>query len=400
MRLRMAALTGALLFALVGCTAPDPEPPATAETVIGDGHGEIAGAQELAEPALHLTTVSPDGVVDHLELLDEETSTIAEIDPIDDLVTNGRYLFGVRDGSVTVVDSGVWSWNHVDHFHYYEAPSRVVGEVEGAGVPTVVAGETGIGILFDGEAVLLDTAALADGEIVETFRIPVEQHQGLVVPLDSGAAVSEPDAAGDVQQLRLIGDDGTEGDVIPCADASGSIATNVGTVVGCADGALLFAGGDPAAVEEIALPEGAGPAATSFDARKWRPTVAGTAGENGIWLLDTRERTWEFIDAGEPIVAVSAVDDEAGHVIALAETGAVLVLADGAVVGRTEPLVSASLADPDVAAGIGFVVDQQRVYLNGPLEQKMWEIAPADDGRIARTFDTATQPLHVAGTGR
>lgn len=400
MRFRTTALSGVLLLALVGCSSPTVEPSPTSEDTIGDGHGAIAGAQELAEPALHLTTVSGDGAIEHLDLLDEESSTIAEIDPIDDLVTNGRYLFGIRNGSVTIVDSGVWSWNHVDHFHYYEAPSRVVGDVEGAGTPTVVTGEAGTGILFEDEAVLLDTAALADGDIVETFRIPVEPHDGLVVPLDSGAAVSEPDDAGDVRQLRLIAVDGTAGDAIPCADAAGSITTNVGTVVGCADGALLFPGGDPDAALEIALPEDAAPAPTSFDARKWRPTVAGTAGETGIWLLDTRERSWEFIDAGEPIVAVSAVDDEGGHVLALAETGAVLVLVDGAVVGRTEPLVSASLADPDAAAGIDFVVDQQRVYLNGPLEQKMWEIAPADAARIARTFDAAAQPLHLAGTGR
>lgn len=400
MRLRIAALTGALLFAFAGCAAPAPEASPAAETTIGDGHGEIAGAQELAEPPLHLTTVSLDGVVDHLDLLDEETSTIAEIGRVDDVVTNGRYLFGVRDGSVTIVDSGVWSWSHVDHFHYYEAPSRIVGEVEGAGSATVVPGEAGIGILFDGEAVLLDTAALGDGEIIEKFRIELDPHAGLVVPLDHGAAVSEADASGDVQELRIVADDGTPGKAILCPAASGSITTNVGTVVGCADGAVLFAGGDPAAGEQIPLPEGAGSAPTAFEARRWRPTVAGLSGETGIWLLDTRERAWTFWDAVEPIVEVSVVDDEAGHVIAVAATGEVLVLVDGAVVSRTAPLVATSLADPASAGGVTLVVDQQRVYLNGPLERQMWEIAPADDARVSRSFDAAAPPLHLAGTGR
>jgi hypothetical protein len=400
MRFRSAAVSGILLLALAGC-APTPAAFVTpTDDAVGDGHGEIAGAHELSEPALHLTTVDAEGAVDHLDLIDEQTTTLTEIEPIDDLVSDGRYLFGIRDGSVTVIDSGVWTWSHIDHFHYYEAPSRVIGEIEGSGLATVVPGEVGTGIMFDDEAVLVDTPSLADGEIVEEFRIPVEQHAGLVVPLAEGAIVTETDAEGIAQTLRVIDANGEAGPSLPCANAAGTITTVVGVVIGCADGAALSVGGDPSDWERIEYPADAVAPATDFAGRKGRPSVAGLTGSNGVWLMDTRERRWTFQDLGEAIVRVTAVGDDAERMLALAATGSVLVLAGGEIVARTEPLVAASVADHDLATNVDFVVDQSRAYLNGPAEQEMWEIDPADGARIARTFETGTMPLHLAGTGR
>lgn len=404
MRTRFIAVSGILVLALAGalagCAATPSELASSTDEVVGDGHGEIAGAHELAEPALHLTTVDAEGGVHHLDLLDEETEVLGEIEPVTDVVSDGRYLFGIRDGSVTVIDSGVWTWSHIDHFHYYEAPSRVIGEIEGSGVATVVAGEVGTGILFDDEAVLIDTSALADGEVVEHFRIPVEPHAGLVVPLTEGAVVTEPDADGITQNLRVVDADGTAGRTIPCAHAAGTITTVVGVVIGCEDGAALSPGGDPAVWERIAYPAETAPAARDFAGREGRPSVAALAGGRGVWLLDTRDRSWTFQDLGEEIVRVAAVGDDADRMLALTATGSVLVLAGGEIVARTEPLVAASIADADLASGVSFVVDQNRTYLNGPAEHTMWEIDPADGARIARTFETATAPLHLAGTGR
>ncbi|WP_243229572.1 hypothetical protein [Microbacterium sp. CIAB417] len=399
MRFRVAAASGILLLSLAGCAAPA-APSTTEPTSEGDGHGHIEGAQELAEPALHLTTVDEKGSVHHLDLLDEEDSVLADIDPVEEVVSDGRYLFGIRDGSVTVIDSGVWTWSHIDHFHYYEAPARVIGDVSGNGTPAVVTGEVGVGVRFDDEAVLLDTAALADGRIEETFRIAAEG-DGVVVPLTSGAVLTDAGAGAEQPgTVRVVGNDGTASEELPCASASGTITTVVGVVIGCADGALLFAGGAPEAHERIPYPQATAPAATSFAAREGRPSVAALAGETGVWILDTRERAWTLVDVGEPLVHVAAVDDAEGRVLALTADGAVIVLAGGAVVSRTEPLVSASLADDEVAPHVRFVVDQNRAYLNGPLEQTMWEIDPADGARLSRVFETASTPLHLAGTGR
>src|SRR5690606_24382068 len=136
--------------------------------------------------------------------------------------------------------------------------------------------------------------------------------------------------------------------------------------------------------------------------RKGRPTVAAVAGDSGIWMLDTRERAWQRWDVGEPIVRAAAVDDEEQLVIALTAEGAVVVLsgATGSVLGRTEPLVGGSLAVPATAPHVDPVVDQSRIYLNGPAERMLWELDPADGARIAREFRTDHAPLHLAGTGR
>ncbi|WP_460796478.1 hypothetical protein [Microbacterium sp. GXF0217] len=401
MRFRFAAASGILLLALAGCAAPaEPAvPPSSTSAAEEDGHGQIEGARELAEPALHLTSIDPAGTVHHLDLLDEETTELAEIEPVEDVVTDGRYLFGIRDGSVTVIDGGVWTWSHIDHFHYYEAPARVIGEIVGHGAPTVVMGEVGVGVRFDDEAVLIDAPALPDGELEELFRIPAADGQGLVVPLDSGAVMTGA-AGASAGSLSVVAADGTVGGSIPCERASGTITTVVGVVIGCADGAVMFTGGDPDAVERIPYPADAAAAAVDFAAREARPRVAAIAGETGVWILDTRQRTWTLHDAGEPIVQVAAIDDEDGRVLVLTAGGAVLVLAGGEVVARTEPLVAASLADAETADRVRFVVDQNRAYLNGPAEQTLWEIDAADDARIARTFATAYTPLHLAGTGR
>ncbi len=413
----VAAATGLVLLA--GCQQAQPgdfdaDAPATGESASGDGHGAIAGARELTEPALHLTTIGADGEIEHLDLLDESSETLGEIAPADRVDSDGRFLFAGRDGEVSIVDSGVWTWNHVDHFHYYEAPSRIIGELTGDGTPQVVISDLGAGVSFDGaggaegadgggsgdaEAVLLDFEALKKGEIVESFRVEIDAQAGMVVPLPTGALVTDA-AAG---ELRHLDADGTELGTLPCTDPAGSIATNVGVVVGCADAAVLaVSGAEGTTFERIAYPADATDRAVSFAAREGRPTVAGLTGGSGIWLLDTRERTWSRIDAGEPVVRASAVDGPDEHVVALAADGAVLVLSGvtGERLARTEPLVAASLADPALAGGVTLAVDQNRTYLNGPAENLMFELDIADGARIARSFDAPHSPRHLVETGR
>ena len=390
------ALLPALALILAGCqTAPAPASAPASET---DDHGAIAGATELAEPALHLTSVTPSGAVRHLDLLDEKSETLGEITPPTSVDTDGRFLYAGHDGGVEIVDSGVWTWNHVDHFHYYEAPAAMLGELDGEGSPTVVASDLGAGVHFDGgEAVLLDLDALKGGRIVERFRLDVPAGPGMIVPLPTGALVTDADG------LRHVDATGAPQETVRCDDPAGSIATNVGVVVGCADGAVLaVTDADGTTLERIPYPDGTTDRAVSFAAREGRPTVAGLTEGNAFWLLDTRERTWTRLDAGEPLARVAAVDDADQHVVALTQAGELLVIdgETGKTLARTEPLVAASLADPALAAGVTLQIDPNRTYLNGPAENVMFEIDHADDARIARTFETTDAPAFIAETGR
>lgn len=407
-RSALAVPTVGLLLILAGCAASTTDAPSAAPAA-EDGHGHVAGAAEVSEPPLGLMTVDEDGAVRHLDLLDEEVAELGSLPPSSAVTGDGRYLFAAGVDGVTVVDSGRWTWDHVDHFHYYVAEPRVVGTVPGGGPVTVATtnssttGGTGVFFAGTGEAVLLDTEALSNGEIAELFRLEVEPHDGLVVPVGSFALVTES-RAGAGGAVVVHDRDGmpVPGASAACAEARGTIATRVGAVIGCADGALLATVDDgEIALERIPYPAGTtAPRATAFANREGRPTVAALAGDSGIWLLDTRERSWTLLPAPAPLVQVTAVDDDAQHVLALSADGRVLVLdgTTGTVLAETAPLVAESLAD---ATGVPLLIaDQQRAYLNAPAERRLYEIDFADGARIAREFETPTAPAFVGGTGR
>lgn len=398
---RVAPLGALLLFALAGCAASS-TPAASAPASPTDAHGRIDGAAELAEPALGLTSIDADGRVSHLDLLDETTADLGSVRAPAAVHSDGRYLFSIDADGVSIIDSGVWTWDHVDHFHYYRAAARIVGEVAGAGVATVATSNSsttgGTGVFFpdSGDAVLLDTEALSKGEVAEHFRVSTQPGTGLVVPAGSFAAIA---TAGEVS---LHAADGTAvGASTPCVEPAGTLTTRVGAVIGCRDGAVLVSvEGEQPTAEVIAYPPGTtAPRATAFANREGRPSVAALAGDSGIWILDTRERTWTLLPAPEPLVQVTAVDDKNANVLALTAGGRVLVLdgGSGAVRAASAPLVSDSLS---AGLPVTLVADQQRAYLNGPAENRMWEIDFADDARVSREFTPERSPLFFAETGR
>lgn len=401
------ALFGALSLTLASCAATPGPDATTASTDANDGHGAVVGAEEVAEPPLGLTSIDPEGTVTHLDLLDESVTEIARVASPEALATDGRYLFADVGDGVEIIDSGVWTWDHVDHFHYYRAAPAALGQVAGTGTATVATtnssttGGTGISFAGSGDAVLLDTEALSKGSIRELFRIEREPHDGLVVPVGSFALVTEAvDGVG--VRVDAYGQDGVPTGISePCTAPSGTISTRVGAVVGCADGALLAHVDDGAlVVERLPFPDGMPPASVaSFDNREGRPTVAALADPTDIRLLDTRERTWTRLTAPVPLLHVTAVDDDDQHLLALAQDGRVLVLSgvDGSLIAQTAPLVADSLA---AGASPTLIADQHRAYLSAPAEHLLYEIDVADAARIARTFETSTAPAFVAETGR
>lgn len=410
----VASVPVALLCVTTACAggpaatpAEDPSAPA------GDTHGAVAGAEEVAEPQLGLTAVDPSGAVRHLDLLDETVSALGTVGRPSAVSTDGRYVFARTPAGVEVVDSGRWTWDHVDHFHHYRAEPRLLGAVPGEGEAAVAttnlstSGGTGVFFAGSGEAVLLDTEALSRGEISERFRLRTTPHAGLVVPVGSYALVTQAEDGVAASVVGRTADGSPTGLEERCVAASGTITTRVGAVVGCRDGALLArVEDDRLTVERIPYPDGtSAPPATSFANREGRPTVAGlagTEGTDGVWLLDTREQSWRLLRSPEPLVAVSAVDDREEHVLALSARGRLLVLdgsegAAGGVLARTDVLAARSLA---AARTPVLVVDAQRAYLAAPVEGRVHEIDFADDARVARTFDQLGERALVVGTGR
>lgn len=382
------------VLTLVGC-APAAPAETSAASAEGDGHGAIAGAQELAEAPLALLTIDAAGATGITDLVSGDVETVGETGAPLAVQSDGRYAFVTTADGLEVVDSGRWSWDHVDHFHFYRAEARTVGLVPGAGDAVVTTGmlsttgSTGVFFADSGEAVLLDNEALADGEIVESFRIDTDQTTGIVAPVGDGAVV----ALGD--ELVFHEADGTPTDsAIACAEPSGAITTRVGVVIGCADEAILttWSGGAPT-YESIPYPADTADRAEAFAGRKGRPTVAGLVGGAGFWMLDTRERSWSLVPTTGPLARVAAVDDAEGHVVGLDEEGRIHVFAEGA-----ESVVTASVTA--MGPAVSLVVDENRAYVNDPAAGVVLEIDYADGGRIARTIETSTPAVHFTEVGR
>ncbi|MBT2249019.1 ABC transporter [Arthrobacter sp. BHU FT2] len=409
-----AALAALVLIALAGCSnapaqQPASPPPTNESATAGDGHGAIPGVAEVAEPQLHLVGVDAAGNASMLDLLSGKESRLGQVAAPVNVTTDGRYVFAANASGVDVLDSGVWTWDHKDHFHYYRAEPRTIGRIPGEGTATVAtgmlstAGTTGVFFPSSGTAVLLNHSALSDGAITEALRLDVEPHAGIIAPLGDGAVVTEPDGSGVAARLRAIDAGGSEKASIDCPRASGTITTRVGLVVGCADGAVIATDdGDTPVLEHVPYPAGAAAPATTFNGRKGRPTVAGTGTDSGVWLLDTRQRAWDWLPTPTPVLAAAAVDDSDGHVVVVGDDGTVQVYDEGTKerIATTEPLLPGTLADPASAAKVELAVDGQRAYVNAPAEGVVYEIDYADNARVARTLQLPTRPVHLTETGR
>ncbi|AWH94061.1 ABC transporter [Dietzia lutea] len=378
----------------------------------GAGHGAVEGAEEVAEPQLHLVSIDGDGAVGMVDLLDGTQSELGGIDPPSAVTSDGRYLFVETAMGVEIVDSGVWTWDHVDHFHFYRTAPQLLGPVPGSGTVVVATsanattGGTGLFFPESGEAVLLDNQALSRGRVEELFRVETDPHEGLTAPLAEGALVTSVDDAGAVTEVLYHDADGTPVDGVsaPCPDATGTITSRVGVVVGCADGAVLATadGGEPT-LEHIRYPEGTdAPPATDFRNRKGRPTAAALAGDTGFWLLDTREKNWQYVPTDQPLLQVSASDDADEHVVALDGEGRIRVYSgeDGTELAASEPLLAKAVADPEMLAGVDLVVDRERAYVNDPATGVVHEIDYRGDVRVARSLETPTAPDFFSEAGR
>lgn len=413
LRTKPAALAALALLFLSGCGSPSttqaPQPGAGELSSSGDGHGTINGVTEVAEPQLHLVAIDSEGEASMLDLLNGTPSRLGSVGSPASVSTDGRYIFAASSTGVDILDSGVWTWDHVDHFHYYRGEAGKLGKVDGEGTAAIAtgmlstAGTTGLFFPTSGEAVLVDNTALSDGTISETLRIKTEPHAGLIAPLGEGAVVTDPDSAGNAARLRALDANGKEVASTDCPAAEGTITTRVGLVIGCSDGAVIATMDNTTPVfEHVRYPQGAAAPATEFNARKGRPTVAGLGTDSGVWLLDTRQQTWDWLPTSTPVVAAATADDAEHHAVIIGADGTVQVYDTSTKerIATTEPLMAASLADPALAGKIQLAVDAQRAYVNAPAEGLIYEIDYADGARIARTLDLPTKPVHFAETGR
>ncbi len=378
------AIAAALAITATACsTGGSTGPAADGPTGTAKPHGYVAGASEAQEPQVRLLAVSATGATAIHDLLTGETTDLDPVDAPEHAATDGRFLVTSTDDRTTIVDGGSWTVDHGDHTHYYAAQPRVVDTIDGGGPVEVHSSETMTTITWPerGEAVVLDRAALGQGEVEETTRVDAT----VLLPF------GEQLVAGDGDVVRLLDADGEPtGTEQACADPAGGIVTRAGAVVGCADGAVVVS--DDGGTSVVALPAGA-PRPTAFSARSGRPTVAGLAGDRGAWLLDVREGTWRLVETERPLRAVTAVDDEDEHVVGVDDQGRVVVVtASTGAVATTDPLL-------DPAAEPLLQLDAQRAYVTDASGEQVHEVDFADGARVARSIELPEAPVAFAEVG-
>lgn len=392
------AIAAALALSACAGAGAQPAPSVTASaSEEAQPHGFVEGAAELAEPQRLLAAVDAEGAVRLLDPVTEEVVELGGVGAATHVADDGRFLAVTTPDGVALVDTGVWTVDHGDHAHYYAAEPRIVGTLDAEGPVVLRSTESTTAVLAGDAALLLDRAALGQGEIVETARLEGLAPGGFAAPLGDGAVVAAPGA------VEVRDADGVVTASEPCTEPAGGIVTRVGAVVGCAEGAVLAveteAGAD---LERIDLPAGTDAALrpSGLDMRPGRATAAAVAGDAGYWLLDTRERSWTLVETDEPLVRVASVDDADGHVVGIDAAGRVVVHdGAGAEIGTTDPVLADALADPVAAEALSLEVDASRAYAPLAADDAVLEIDYADGARIARTL-AVPSPLHLVEAGR
>lgn len=393
-RLSAAARSAALLVVLLALTAcaaatPATETPATETPDASEAHGiDGGGAAEVAAPARALVVAGHDGTAILLDLATEERTTLAEArTDVSSIQSDGRLLYLARGTgaggrtSVDVIDTARWTVPHGDHSHSFRGEPRLLGTLEGDGIPRITAGEQRAVLQFDGELLTLVHDELA--ETLDAARRVSTDATGPVVPfaghllVPNGGAIQVADDGG----IPIPDSD------IPCADVTDADVTRVGAVFSCAEGAVLFTREVGGAVVGEAIPYPAGAAAAvQLNGRTDRPDLAGVTAD-GAWLLDVRQRTWTFLASEVPLVRAAAIGDDDGRTIAIDAEGRLCILAsDGALLARTEPLVVASLADAASRDRVQLIIDGQYAYVSDPAAGVVHELDHLDDLRVTRTF--------------
>ncbi len=387
-------LTTGLALTATACSTAS-TPPVDDASATAAPHGWVAGATESQEPQLGLLAVSATGQTALHDLLTGETTELDRVGAAEHSATDGRFLVTSDGDRTTVVDGGSWTVDHGDHTHYYAAEPRVVGTLEGGGPVQVHSSETMTTIAWParGEAVVLDRAALGQGELDETARLDAT----VLLPLGEHLVAAEGDTVRvldtDGEQTESTEPTGSTSAGQACTDPAGGIVTRAGAVVGCADGAVVV--DDAGATSFVALPDDA-ERPTAFAARAGRPTVAGLAGDTGFWLLDVRQGSWQHVPTERPLRAVVAVDDQDEHVVGVDDAGRVVVVtASTGKVATTDPLVA---SDTDTAPLLQ--LDAQRAYVADPTAAVVHEVDFADGARVARTIELPFAPVAFAEVGR
>ncbi|WP_277213616.1 zinc metallochaperone AztD [Isoptericola croceus] len=331
------ALALALPLALVAACGTASEEPAT-------GADSSASAEESTEnAATPMQSRSPRLAVTYdggIKVLDAQTlEEVADLELAGfnrlNAAGDGQHVLVSTTGGFQVLDTGTWGQHHGDHYDYYTSTPQLTDVTYAAELPGHAVPHDGVTALFDdgtGLIQLVDTDEIATQEGVEEVQLP-EAHHGVAVPLSGGSLLVTDGNEDERSTVRVLDADGEE--IVASDDCPGvhgeAVAADEAVVVGCEDGALIYADGKITKVStpddysrignqagSEASPIMLGDYKTDPDAELERPTT--------ISLIDTRDASLELVELPGSYSFRSIARGDDGEALVLTTDGALQVI--------------------------------------------------------------------------
>ncbi|MCZ2860497.1 zinc metallochaperone AztD [Blastococcus sp. VKM Ac-2987] len=406
--LRAAALTTVLPLALAtGCAAsdgtdataatptsstPSAGPTGTAEESEASAPTEVGGSA----PRLALTYDGGVQVLDAttLEVLaDEPLEGFNRLNPAGD----GRHFLVSTSGGFRLLDGGAWGEPHGDHDHYYTADPELTDVLFAAEKPAHVVAHAGRTVLFDdgtGDVTAFDSADIADPDREVLEFSTSAPHHGVAVELADGRMLVSDGTEEERSGIRILDADGEEitaRDDCPSVHGE-AVAADEAVVIGCQDGAVLYADGE---LTKIQSPDEYGRIGNQFGTES-SPIVLGDYERSAedrsstVALLDTTTASLRLVDLPAPYWYRSFGRGPNGEGLVLTYDGALQVIDPvTGTVTRSIPVTGAweesdDWQDPHpnvvVVDGMAYVTDPatQQIHAVDVEAGEVWKSASLD----------------------
>jgi outer membrane protein assembly factor BamB len=351
-RPRVAAALGlGLSVTLLAACAQNGTPAAPSATA--DETAAVPAATEVAtaKPRLALTY---DGGI---QVLDASTLELVADIPLDGFnrlngVGDNRHVAVSTTGGFQILDAGTWTEPHGDHTHSYTSDPVLTDVTWAAEKPGHVVVHEGRTALFDdgtGTVTVLDSGDLADPD-ADTREVTLPAaHHGVAVELTDGTLVVSEGTEDARTGIRVLDAEGTE---IAAADRcpgvhGEAVAANEAVVIGCEDGAVVYAGGT---IAKVTAPDAYGRIGNQAGTES-SPIVLGDYKSDPdadlerptrVSLIDTRDASLRLVDLPSSYTFRSLARGDAGEALVLGTDGALHVIdPESGTLVRSIPVIDA-----------------------------------------------------------
>lgn len=337
-----AALLAACSTGAGDTAAPAPDPASSAPAAT-----EVA----TAKPRLVLTY---DGGV---QVLDADSLEVVADLPLEGFTrVNGagdnRHVLVTTTGGFQVLDAGTWSEPHGDHAHAYTSDPVLTDVRWAAEKPGHVVPHEGRTALFDdgtGAITVLDSDQVADPDAPARELTTPSAHHGVAVELSDGTLVVSEGTEEARTGIRVLDAHGEEvAATQECPGVHGeAVAADEAVVIGCEDGAVVYAGGT---ITKVAAPDAYGRIGNQAGTEE-SPVVLGDYKSDRdaelerptrVSLIDTRDGSLRLVDLPSSYTFRSLARGEDGEALVLGTDGSLHVIdpVSGTLV-RSIPVVDA-----------------------------------------------------------